>query len=43
VQFITISGPVTFATGGNFCNAKTTSGAYDSVIAWYNGACWLLK
>lgn len=43
VQLITINGPVAFASGGNLCNAKTTTGAFDSVIAWYNGACWTLK
>lgn len=43
VHLIAINTPLAFQTGGNICNARTTSGVYDSVTAWYNGACWILK
>jgi hypothetical protein len=42
VSLITNGGSIAFATGGNICNALTST-ANVPVTGWYSGSCWYLK
>ena len=45
LRIVTRDGAVSFATGGNICNAVTSSGALGTVLADYDAtaSCWSMK